>query len=632
MHNQWSITMSILLLSVVSCTSEAFEPLPNAPELLAPEPNLVTEEVFIDFAWEPVAEARQYLVLIDDQPVLTTTETTATLNIRPRDERVCWQVVAQDTLMQFPSVIQCLQVQAPEICADSPISLSWPAQADAASYTVTLSHVASNQSITETTTGPSLTLVPDLPNGDTSWTAFRVDAAGQETEIGGGLLVRRASETVSNLRLFPSSANGPIRASWKGQGPFEAEYRAGTCQAPGEWVEGWPRAWGNNQLSFLPGFREPGQEMVFRVRSVAGDCPGEFTCQRVEPKPDPCSQDCSVNAVTSLTWHDATPENFVIPDRNEVVFLPPSIVYNESSESFLMLFHTKTLRLQVLSNLEIVLTELDVNMESVFGGESYAHTSGLVYDPVLGVTLAHSAGDYFSHHGVYFLDMRHGEPWKTLPNATGDQPFWTNGHAAVIDPVKRRMVMYGGAGEIPPFPEDRHRLWAMDLDINEARWEKLESKGDVPEQWGGFSRWYDACNHRMMLFGGVSSPPVKHHNEVYALDLETDTWEFVPTFGDLPKPRDHFAGAQCGCYHFVSHGQTDYNHYLKDTYVLVNNEEWVKPEIHGENPDYAKAMSAAWDPVNEVLLVVGGWSTGLGGVSSQPIERIHIVTGFGDDA
>src|SRR6185436_4829384 len=112
--------------------------------------------------------------------------------------------------------------------------------------------------------------------------------------------------------------------------------------------------------------------------------------------------------------------------------------------------------------------------------------------------------------------------------------FW---HSAIYDPVRDRMVVFGGESEPPT---DYNDVWALTLSGDPA-WIELHPTGTPPSARHRHSAIYDPVQDRMLVFGGNywNGPWL---NDVWALALAgTPSWSAVSPTGTLPTPNDGYA-------------------------------------------------------------------------------------------
>lgn len=137
--------------------------------------------------------------------------------------------------------------------------------------------------------------------------------------------------------------------------------------------------------------------------------------------------------------------------------------------------------------------------------------------------------EYSRYNDSWCLPLSGASVWtQLLPGGT--IPPGIGGQAAIADPVRRRLVVYGG--ESYPFDSNRYYADAYTLSLSgdAPMWSKAPPLGLVP----GFrvfpSAAYDSRRDRMVMHGGRS--PIKPGS----LDFDSDGTTWAYTWGDLPTP------------------------------------------------------------------------------------------------
>ena len=119
--------------------------------------------------------------------------------------------------------------------------------------------------------------------------------------------------------------------------------------------------------------------------------------------------------------------------------------------------------------------------------------------------------------------------WNEIVTTGGPSPRF--GHVAIHDPVRNRMIVHGGVTTSGLSNE----TWALSLTTCPPTWQQLPSPATL-ERWG-HRAVFDPTGNRMIFFGGQWSATLVF-NDVWALDLSTDTWEqIVPLDQSRPCPR-----------------------------------------------------------------------------------------------
>jgi hypothetical protein len=112
--------------------------------------------------------------------------------------------------------------------------------------------------------------------------------------------------------------------------------------------------------------------------------------------------------------------------------------------------------------------------------------------------------------------------------------------SAIFDPVRRRMVIFGGGIEETTIGY-RNDVWALQLD-GVPTWTQIFPAGPLPDPRQMHAAIYDAPRDRMLVFGGISSqdppPNVTPENSVWELSLgDSPQWTQLAPTGTPPSPR-----------------------------------------------------------------------------------------------
>jgi hypothetical protein len=165
-------------------------------------------------------------------------------------------------------------------------------------------------------------------------------------------------------------------------------------------------------------------------------------------------------------------------------------------------------------------------------------TSALAYDSMRDRTLAFAMPcDTTSPPvGAVFELPGGGSSWTTLAT-TGAPPPGLTGAAAVYDPVRDRLLVYGGRKNVPAnaYPDE---IWALSL-AGTPTWSVL---GHVYSGRSGHVMLYDTVRDRLVIFGGSTDSYLL--NDVVVYSLTGNPFEDVispPEAG--PAPRTNAAAA-----------------------------------------------------------------------------------------
>ncbi|KAF9676617.1 hypothetical protein SADUNF_Sadunf08G0021200 [Salix dunnii] len=108
----------------------------------------------------------------------------------------------------------------------------------------------------------------------------------------------------------------------------------------------------------------------------------------------------------------------------------------------------------------------------------------------------------------------------------------------------------------------------------------IETSGEAPVSRGGHS--VTLVGSRLIIFGGEDRNR-KLLNNVYALDLETMTWDVVATKQTPPAPRFEHTAAINGDRYLLIFGGCSHSIFFNDLHVLdLQTMEWSQPEVQGD--------------------------------------------------
>jgi len=244
----------------------------------------------------------------------------------------------------------------------------------------------------------------------------------------------------------------------------------------------------------------------------------------------------------------------------------------------------------------------------------YGHNA--IYDPVRERVLVFGGSDGgFQDNDLWELSLKGSPAWTQLA-AAGTPPTGRFGHTAIYDPVRDRMVIFGGFGvtDSASGGQDLDDVWALSL-AGAPAWTELAPAGTPPDPRHGHSAIYDPVRDRMVVFGGGYGVVSYGGNDTWALSLaHHPVWKELSPAGTPPDPRgDHNAiydpmrdqmlvfGGLTGngdylnpwtCYHDVR------------ALSLAGSTAWVTPAI--PTPEARHLSSAIYDPLRDRMVVFGG--------------------------
>ena len=108
---------------------------------------------------------------------------------------------------------------------------------------------------------------------------------------------------------------------------------------------------------------------------------------------------------------------------------------------------------------------------------------------------------YGATNDVWELKLR-GVPQWTLISTTGERPAPRRSGAAAFDPLRNRMVIYGGWNAVPGSNQFLGDTWALDFENDPPAWTQLHPAGTIPTGRDAVPAAYDPLHDQMIIFGG----------------------------------------------------------------------------------------------------------------------------------
>jgi hypothetical protein len=227
-----------------------------------------------------------------------------------------------------------------------------------------------------------------------------------------------------------------------------------------------------------------------------------------------------------------------------------------------------------------------------------------IYDPVRDrmVVFGGYVGSYSYRNDVWALSLA-GTPTWTALSPTGTPPSARGSHSAIYDPVRDCMVVFGG-GDASGLRND---VWALSLAGTPA-WTEVFPTGAPPSVRGDHSAVYDPVRDRMLVFGGAAH---SYLNDVWALSLAgTPTWTALSPMGTPPSVRS----TQSAIYDPVRDRMVVYGGYGAHTYrndvwalSLAGTPAWTALVPIGTPPSGRCGHTANYDPLSDRMVVYGGY-------------------------
>lgn len=166
------------------------------------------------------------------------------------------------------------------------------------------------------------------------------------------------------------------------------------------------------------------------------------------------------------------------------------------------------------------------------------YAPAVVFDAPRDRMIVHGGADYvYGECGeetrlwgdVWSLSLGPRPEWSLI-QPSGTPPTARVEHAAALDPVRQRMIVF--AGWDGTFRND---LWALSL-AGQPAWSPIQAEGTPPVGRDAMALVYDAKRDRMLMFGGFDGQ--NFLGDLWALELSgTPRWTEIAVSGAAPVPR-----------------------------------------------------------------------------------------------
>jgi len=235
------------------------------------------------------------------------------------------------------------------------------------------------------------------------------------------------------------------------------------------------------------------------------------------------------------------------------------------------------------------------------------HTA--IYDPVRHrmVVFGGYRRDAPTHmNDVWELSLDEDPTWTEL-TPSGAPPSGRRNHTAIYDPVRDRMIVFGGFVASPPYYQND--VWALSLGPS-PEWTQLIPSGTPPGGRRSHTAVYDPVRDRVIIYGGYVDGSPNYRGDVWALSLEPNpAWTEIVPSGTPPSARaEHAAIYDPGQDRMVVIGGSD-GTYRNDAWALTlgPSPAWTEIVPSGSPPTPRAEHTAIYDPVQERILVFGEW-------------------------
>lgn len=220
-------------------------------------------------------------------------------------------------------------------------------------------------------------------------------------------------------------------------------------------------------------------------------------------------------------------------------------------------------------------------------------------------------------------DLAAPADWSHIPS-TGHGPSHELTGGAIYDPVRRRIVTFGGSVSTPSWTNE---TWSLDLETDPPSWSQLSPTGTPPPARAACSAIYDPLRDRMIVFGGRAAG--WNYHDVWELRF-APTLEWVEIVASNPPVGRAFHAAvydsqrdrmlMCG----GDSALTAFDDLW--SLPLSGQPDWIQLTPSGTGPGPILGHALIYDSTADALVVYGGSDAFYGGACSSDVHVLDLGT------
>lgn len=229
-----------------------------------------------------------------------------------------------------------------------------------------------------------------------------------------------------------------------------------------------------------------------------------------------------------------------------------------------------------------------------------------IYDLLRNRMLVHGGNTFYGGDEGWILDLSGAPAWAPMQMPFA-RPDARRGGSVIVDLPNQRLVAFGGGAP-------NNETWVAPLGGSAVEWTKLTTGGTAPPALRFHSAVLDPVRRRMVVFGGLTTGGVTSLNDVWALPLDgaPDWVQLAPT-GTKPSVRSGHSAIYdpLGDRMVIfggTHGTSDYS----DVYAMTlgASPAWTKLFPSGAAPPARSGAVTTYQASTGRMLVFGGYTQG----------------------
>lgn len=192
------------------------------------------------------------------------------------------------------------------------------------------------------------------------------------------------------------------------------------------------------------------------------------------------------------------------------------------------------------------------------------------------------------------------------PGTSGSGPYQILGHSAIYDPIRQRMLLFGGKLSYNGSPNDQD-VYALTLTGGSLEsWSTLVTSGTKPPARYAHTAIYDPVGDRMIVTGGLTSPS-DSLADTWALSLGggTPTWTQLPS-NPYSKLVRHAAVYDRATQRMITFGGAGDESNQLFALSLSGSPAWTALQPPGSGPISLARCVAYVDSATHSLTIMGG--------------------------